>query len=87
MTRAAATETQASHCSPEKLAPSQPGTLGGVTGLFGLDPVHGFGHKLVSPLSYYYLALVLAVISVLVNLAAGVIIRRTSALSPSVGPT
>ena len=33
------------------------------------------------------LALVLAVISVLVNLAAGVIIRRTSALVPSVGPT
>jgi ABC-type branched-subunit amino acid transport system permease subunit len=39
-----------------------PGTLGGVNGLFGLDPVHGFGHQLVSPLSYYYLALVLAVI-------------------------
>jgi phosphate transport system permease protein len=33
------------------------------------------------------LALVLAVISVLVNLGAGVIIRRTSALVPSVGPT
>jgi branched-chain amino acid transport system permease protein len=36
-----------------------PGTLGGVNGLFGLDPVHGFGAKLVSPLSYYYLALVM----------------------------
>jgi branched-chain amino acid transport system permease protein len=34
-----------------------PGTLGGVNGLFGLDPVHGFGVTLVSPLSYYYLAL------------------------------
>jgi ABC-type branched-subunit amino acid transport system permease subunit len=39
-----------------------PGTLGGVNGLFGLDPVHGFGAKLVSPLSYYYLALALVVI-------------------------
>jgi len=39
-----------------------PGTLGGVNGLFGLDPVHSFGVKIVSPLGYYYLALVLTAI-------------------------
>ena len=38
------------------------GTLGGVNGLFGLDPVHGFGAKLVTPLSYYYLALAMTVV-------------------------
>ncbi len=33
------------------------GTLGGVNGLFGLDPVHGFGAQITTPKGYYYLAL------------------------------
>jgi ABC-type branched-subunit amino acid transport system permease subunit len=45
------------------------GTLGGVNGLFGLDPIHGFGGKIVTPLGYYYLALaVVAVLMVLLHL-------------------
>lgn len=38
-----------------------PGTLGGVNGLFGLDSLHSFGSQVTSPLSYYYLALVMTV--------------------------
>ncbi len=34
-----------------------PGTLGGVNGLFGLDPFHSFGVTVTTPLGYYYLAL------------------------------
>jgi ABC-type branched-subunit amino acid transport system permease subunit len=45
------------------------GTLGGVNGLFGLDPVHGFGGKIVTPIGYYYLALlVLAALMALLHL-------------------
>jgi ABC-type branched-subunit amino acid transport system permease subunit len=33
------------------------GTLGGVNGLFGLDPVHAFGGSITTPKGYYYLAL------------------------------
>jgi branched-chain amino acid transport system permease protein len=38
-----------------------PGTLGGVNGLFGLDSLHSFGSQVTSPLGYYYLALVMTV--------------------------
>ncbi|MGH2915741.1 MAG: branched-chain amino acid ABC transporter permease, partial [Solirubrobacteraceae bacterium] len=34
-----------------------PGTLGGVNGLYGLDPVHGFGGQISSVNGYFYLAL------------------------------
>lgn len=34
-----------------------PGTLGGVNGLFGLDPLHSFGVSVTTPLGYYYVAL------------------------------
>ena len=37
------------------------GTLGGVNGLFGLDPVHAFGHSIVTPNGYYYFALLVTV--------------------------
>jgi len=37
------------------------GTLGGVNGLFGLDPVHSFGGQIVTPNGYYYLALLVTV--------------------------
>jgi ABC-type branched-subunit amino acid transport system permease subunit len=50
-----------------------PGTLGGVNGLFGLDPVHSFGLKIVSPLGYYYLALIITAI-----LAGGLHLLDTS---------
>jgi branched-chain amino acid transport system permease protein len=36
-----------------------PGTLGGVNGLYGLDSLHSFGGQVVSPIGYYYLALVM----------------------------
>ena len=36
-----------------------PGTLGGVNGLYGLDPLHSFGGKIESPLGFYYLALII----------------------------
>jgi ABC-type branched-subunit amino acid transport system permease subunit len=39
-----------------------PGTLGGVNGLFSLDPLHSFGVTVQSPLNYYYLALVMTAI-------------------------
>jgi ABC-type branched-subunit amino acid transport system permease subunit len=43
-----------------------PGTLGGVNGLFGLDPIHALGHQISTPKGYYYFALV--VLAVLVGL-------------------
>jgi branched-chain amino acid transport system permease protein len=39
-----------------------PGTLGGANGIYGLDALHGFGGTVVSPLGYYYLALVMVVV-------------------------
>jgi ABC-type branched-subunit amino acid transport system permease subunit len=39
-----------------------PGTLGGVNGIFGLDSFHGFGATITTPRGYYYLALVIAAI-------------------------
>jgi branched-chain amino acid transport system permease protein len=39
-----------------------PGTLGGVNGIFGLDSLHSFGSQVTSPLGYYYLALVMTVV-------------------------
>ncbi len=33
------------------------GTLGGVNGIYGLDPVHSFGGTIVTPIGYYYFAL------------------------------
>ena len=39
-----------------------PGTLGGVNGIFGLDTFHSFGSQITIPLGYYYLALVMVVI-------------------------
>lgn len=46
-----------------------PGTLGGVNGLFGLDSVHAFGGQINSIRGYYYLALgCLAVLLVLLHL-------------------
>ena len=38
-----------------------PGTLGGVNGLFGLDTIHSFGAQIQTPLGFYYLALVITV--------------------------
>lgn len=38
-----------------------PGTLGGVNGLFGLDPFHSFGVSVSTPIGYYYLALIVVV--------------------------
>lgn len=38
------------------------GTLGGVNGLFGLNPIHGFGGQLVTPVGYYYFALLALVL-------------------------
>jgi len=37
------------------------GTLGGVNGLFGLDPIHSFGGSILTPNGYYYLALLVTV--------------------------
>ena len=42
------------------------GTLGGVNGLFGLDPIQAFGHQITTPKGYFYFALV--VLAVLVGL-------------------
>jgi branched-chain amino acid transport system permease protein len=39
-----------------------PGTLGGVNGLFGLDPLHSFGGRIESPIGFYYLALIMVVV-------------------------
>jgi len=39
-----------------------PGTLGGVNGLFGLDNFHSFGAQIQSPLGFYYLALAMTVV-------------------------
>ncbi|HWF74747.1 MAG TPA: branched-chain amino acid ABC transporter permease [Solirubrobacteraceae bacterium] len=38
-----------------------PGTLGGVNGIFALDSFHSFGAQITSPTGYYYLALVMTV--------------------------
>jgi branched-chain amino acid transport system permease protein len=38
-----------------------PGTFGGVNGLFGLDSLHGFGTQITTPQGYYYLALFITV--------------------------
>jgi len=38
-----------------------PGTLGGVNGIFGLDSFHGFGQQITTPRGYYYVALVFTV--------------------------
>jgi branched-chain amino acid transport system permease protein len=38
------------------------GTLGGVNGLFGLDPLHSFGVTVTTPLGYYYVALGMCVV-------------------------
>ncbi|HTU97798.1 MAG TPA: branched-chain amino acid ABC transporter permease [Solirubrobacteraceae bacterium] len=46
-----------------------PGTLGGVNGLFGLDPINAFGASISTPKGYYYFALiVLAVLMGLLHL-------------------
>ena len=39
-----------------------PGTLGGVNGIFGLDSLHGLSGQITSPRGYYYVALILAVL-------------------------
>lgn len=39
-----------------------PGTLGGVNGLFGLDPFHSFGVSVTTPLGYFYVALGMCVV-------------------------
>ncbi len=39
-----------------------PGTLGGVNGLYDLDPLHDFGTHVSSTLGYYYVALALLVL-------------------------
>jgi ABC-type branched-subunit amino acid transport system permease subunit len=45
------------------------GTLGGVNGIYGLDPVHGFGGQITTPKGYYIFALlVLAVLMGLLHL-------------------
>ncbi|HWE08006.1 MAG TPA: branched-chain amino acid ABC transporter permease [Solirubrobacteraceae bacterium] len=45
------------------------GTLGGVNGIYGLDPVHGFGGQITTPKGYYIFALlVLAVLMALLHL-------------------
>ncbi|HWF36245.1 MAG TPA: branched-chain amino acid ABC transporter permease, partial [Solirubrobacteraceae bacterium] len=38
-----------------------PGTLGGVNGLFGLDSFHSFGGQVTTPKGFYYLALAMTV--------------------------
>jgi ABC-type branched-subunit amino acid transport system permease subunit len=42
------------------------GLLGGVNGLFGLDPINAFGHQITTPKGYFYFALV--VLAVLMGL-------------------
>jgi ABC-type branched-subunit amino acid transport system permease subunit len=39
-----------------------PGTLGGVNGLYGLDSFHSFGASITTPMGYYYLALIMVAI-------------------------
>ncbi len=50
-----------------------PGTLGGVNGLFGLDPIHGFSGNVSTPRGYYIVALI-----VIVGLAAVLHLLDTS---------
>jgi branched-chain amino acid transport system permease protein len=50
-----------------------PTVFGGVNGLFGLDPMHAFGHQITTTLGYYYLAL-----GVLVVVAAALHLLDTS---------
>ncbi|MDQ2894952.1 MAG: branched-chain amino acid ABC transporter permease [Actinomycetota bacterium] len=46
-----------------------PGTLGGVNGLYGLDPVHSFGVSITTPKGLYYLALaIVAILAVVLHL-------------------
>src|ERR1700761_1202979 len=48
------------------------GTLGGVNGLFGLDPIHSFGAQITTPKGYFYFALiVLAALMGLLHLLDG----------------
>jgi branched-chain amino acid transport system permease protein len=37
-----------------------PGTLGGVNGIFSIDPLHTFGAQITTPRGYFYAALVIA---------------------------
>ena len=39
-----------------------PGTLGGVNGLFALDPLHSFGLQATKPITFYYVALAVIVV-------------------------
>ena len=39
-----------------------PGTLGGVNGLFGLDSIHGFSCQITTPRGYYFLALIMTAV-------------------------
>jgi ABC-type branched-subunit amino acid transport system permease subunit len=39
-----------------------PGTLGGVNGLYGLNPIHGFGGQIITPIGYYYFALIVCAV-------------------------
>jgi branched-chain amino acid transport system permease protein len=39
-----------------------PGTLGGVNGLFGLDSIHGFSGQITTPRGYYFLALIMTAV-------------------------
>ena len=43
-----------------------PSTLGGPNGIVGIDPIRGFGHQLTSNTSYYYLLVILAVVTMAV---------------------
>ena len=61
--RLSATTWRSSRCSSARRSSSSsttstPSTLGGVNGLFGLDPLHGFGVTLTTTAGYYYLLLV-----------------------------
>jgi ABC-type branched-subunit amino acid transport system permease subunit len=38
------------------------GTLGGVNGLYGLNPIHSFGAQILTPNGYYYFALIVTVV-------------------------
>jgi branched-chain amino acid transport system permease protein len=42
----------------------EPSHLGGVNGLYGLDPIHSFGATIESPRGYYYFALVICALLV-----------------------
>ncbi len=39
-----------------------PGTLGGVNGIFSIDSIHGFGAQLTTPQGYYFLVLVMTAV-------------------------